>query len=120
MLDASLARDDSRSNKTVCLRHIFDKLMFEVTLFFYKKIKKGHCNELKPHLNQPVPGCRIGLSLSDYAFESIAAENHRHGFYVTDFRIDLSNLGDAALRLKKNVKFGAGARAASARQGAQF
>ena len=94
--------------------------MFEVTLFFYKKIKKGHCNELKPHLNQPVPGCRIGLSLSDYAFEPIAAENHRHGFYATDFRIDLSNLGDAALRLKKNVKFGAGARAASGRQGAQF
>ena len=43
MLDASLARDDLRPNKTVCLSHIFD----------------------------------------------------------TDFRIDLSNLGDAALRLKK-------------------
>ena len=40
MLDASLARDDLRPNKTVCLSHIFDKLMFEVTLFFYKKIKK--------------------------------------------------------------------------------
>ncbi len=118
MLDASLARDDLRPNKSVCLSHIFDKLMFEVTLFFYKK--KGHCNELKPHLNQPVPGCRIPLSLSDYAFEPIAAENPRHGFYATDFRIDLSNLRDAALCLKKNVKFGAGARAASGRQGAQF
>jgi hypothetical protein len=101
MLDASLARDDLRPNKTVCLSHIFDKLMFEVTLFFYKKIKKGHCNELKANLNQSVPGCRIPLSLSDYAFEPIAAEDPRHGFYATDFRIDLSNLGDAALRLKK-------------------
>ena len=33
MLDASLARDDLRPNKSVCLSHIFDKLMFEVTLF---------------------------------------------------------------------------------------
>ena len=41
MLDASLARDDLRPNKSVCLSHIFDKLMFEVTLFFYKKIKKN-------------------------------------------------------------------------------
>ena len=40
MLDASLARDDLRPNKSVCLSHIFDKLMFEVTLFFYKKNKK--------------------------------------------------------------------------------
>jgi len=40
VLDALLARDDLRPNKTVCLRHIFDKLMFEVTLFFYKKNKK--------------------------------------------------------------------------------
>ena len=101
MLDASLARDDLRPNKSVCLSHIFEKLMCEVTLFFYKKNKKRNCNELKPNLNKLVPGCRIGLSLSDYAFEPIAAENPRHGFYTTDFRIDLSNLKDAALRLKK-------------------
>ena len=34
MLDASLARDDLRPNKSVCLSHIFEKLMCEVTLFF--------------------------------------------------------------------------------------